>query len=290
MAENYTVYKHISPNGKQYIGITKQDVEKRWANGEGYKNCTYLYNAIKKYGWENFQHIILYTGLSREKACEIEKKLIEDLDLLNPEKGYNLKTGGRYGVLTEEGRNKISKSLIGNNYRTGIPHTQETIKHFKEVRTGKNPHEWTDESREKMRQYRLGKKASKETKELLSEIRKGEGNSFYGKHHTEETKEKLRQANLGHRHSDESKRKMSETRKGKKIILSEQGKNNRFKAHARPVVQLTMDNEFIKEWSSIKEAETELKLVHIGEVCKGERNHSGHYLWRYKEDYDGRNT
>ena len=59
MAENYTVYKHISPNGKQYVGITKQDVVKRWANGEGYKNCTYFYNAIQKYGWENFQHIIL---------------------------------------------------------------------------------------------------------------------------------------------------------------------------------------------------------------------------------------
>lgn len=137
MAENYTVYKHISPNGKQYVGITKQDVIKRWANGEGYKNCTYFYNAIQKYGWENFQHIILYTGLSREEACEIEKNLIEELDLLNPEKGYNLKTGGRYGVLTEEGKNKISKSLIGNNFRTGIPHTQGTIEHFKEIRAGK---------------------------------------------------------------------------------------------------------------------------------------------------------
>ena len=71
--DNYTVYKHVSPSGKQYIGITKWDVEKRWSNGEGYKQCSYFYNAIQKYGWDNFEHIILYTNLSREKACEIEK-------------------------------------------------------------------------------------------------------------------------------------------------------------------------------------------------------------------------
>ena len=215
--DNYTVYKHVSPSGKQYIGITKQDVEKRWSNGEGYKHCSYFYNAIQKYGWDNFEHIILYTNLSREKACEIEKSLIEELDLLNPEKGYNLKTGGRYGILTEESKKKISESLKGNKSRLGIPHTDETIAHMKEIRAGKNPHEWTEESREKMRQYRLGKKASKETRELLSTIRMGEKNSFYGKHHTEETKERIREANIGKKHSEETRKKMSQSRKGMKI-------------------------------------------------------------------------
>lgn len=251
--DNYTVYKQISPSGKLYVGITKQDVKKRWANGKEYRNCTYFYNAIQKYGWDNFEHIILYTQLSREKACEIEKELIEELDLLNPKKGYSLKTGGRYGILTEKSKNKISQSLIGNNRRTGIPHTQETIEHFKAIRAGKKTHDWTDESREKMRQSRLGKKASQETKILLSEIRKGEGNSFYGKHHTEETRKKFRENNIKDK-----------------------------------VIQLTVDNKFVKEWDCAIEAQRELHIYNIGKVCNGKKKSAGHFLWIYKEDYDGR--
>lgn len=30
----YTVYKHTSPNGKVYIGITKLSVERRWQEGK----------------------------------------------------------------------------------------------------------------------------------------------------------------------------------------------------------------------------------------------------------------
>ena len=37
----YTVYMHICPNGKKYIGITKQKPIKRWGyNGINYKKVT----------------------------------------------------------------------------------------------------------------------------------------------------------------------------------------------------------------------------------------------------------
>lgn len=43
----YTVYKHTNKiNGKVYIGITSQNVKRRWQNGAGYYG-TYFYNAIK---------------------------------------------------------------------------------------------------------------------------------------------------------------------------------------------------------------------------------------------------
>ena len=29
----YVVYKYTSPSGKSYIGITQQELEKRWKNG-----------------------------------------------------------------------------------------------------------------------------------------------------------------------------------------------------------------------------------------------------------------
>lgn len=71
----YTVYKHTSPNGKVYIGITKLSVERRWQEGKNYKTSNHFNNAIKKYGWDNIKHEILFTGLSRSERnrtnCQI---------------------------------------------------------------------------------------------------------------------------------------------------------------------------------------------------------------------------
>lgn len=36
--DNYTVYKHTSPIGKVYIGITKMNPIRRWSNGKVIKD------------------------------------------------------------------------------------------------------------------------------------------------------------------------------------------------------------------------------------------------------------
>ena len=66
--KTYIVYMHISPSKKKYIGITSLPTEKRWKNGNGYKKQPYFHRAINKYGWDNFQHIIIARGLSEEDA------------------------------------------------------------------------------------------------------------------------------------------------------------------------------------------------------------------------------
>ena len=53
------VYIYTFPNGKKYIGQTAQPLEKRAKKGEGYKNSPAVYNAIKKYGWENIDFLKL---------------------------------------------------------------------------------------------------------------------------------------------------------------------------------------------------------------------------------------
>ena len=285
----FVVYKHTSPNGKIYVGITKQELEKRWANGNGYKNCSYFYNAIQKYGWENFDHEILYENLSEKEACDIEKKLIDDLDLLNPEKGYNLKTGGKYAKLSERSRQKISKSLIGNTYRLGVPHTEEVKQKMRESRKGKNSplfgKHLSEETKKKISDAKKGISLSDEHKKKLSKLRQGEKNGFYGKHHSEKTKKKLSQINSGKMHTEEAKRKMSKARKGKKF--SEEHKKNLGDSRKKPVVQLTLSGEFVREWDGCIDVKLELGILHINDVCNGNRKSAGGFRWMWREDYYG---
>lgn len=90
----YIVYKHTSPCNKVYIGITSQSPEKRWQNGRGYIKNNHFWNAIQKYGWDNFKHEILYDNLTKEEACQKEIELIALYNSNNREYGYNISLGG----------------------------------------------------------------------------------------------------------------------------------------------------------------------------------------------------
>lgn len=106
--DKYCVYKHTCPNGKVYIGITSRNPKIRWGCGSNYKTQTFG-RAIKKYGWDNIKHEILYEGLSEQEASEIEKALIKEYDATNPECGYNVNAGGTYGnQISEAGRQRLA--------------------------------------------------------------------------------------------------------------------------------------------------------------------------------------
>ena len=75
---NYRVYVHINKiNNKIYIGQTCQTLERRAGNnGFQYQHSCHFYNAIQKYGWDNFKHLVLIDNISLEMANIIEEKLI----------------------------------------------------------------------------------------------------------------------------------------------------------------------------------------------------------------------
>ena len=112
----YIVYIHKNKlNGKVYVGITHYaNPEKRWRQGNGYKNNPHFTSAILKYGWDGFDHFILFRGLLKEIACDIERTLI----LKNKRSGisYNIADGGE-GVnsMNEYIREKISNSCKGKS-------------------------------------------------------------------------------------------------------------------------------------------------------------------------------
>lgn len=95
--QEYLVYKHTNRiNDKVYIGITCQDAERRWQKGYGYRG-TYFWNAVNKYGWDTFTHEILLDGLTKDEACEAEKRLIQEYRSNCRECGYNISAGGQAG-------------------------------------------------------------------------------------------------------------------------------------------------------------------------------------------------
>lgn len=53
---------------------------------------------------------------------------------------------------------------------------------------------------------------------------------------------------------------------------------------AKRVIQTNIDGCTVKIWNCIKEAEKELHIAHITDVCKGKRNTAGGYIWKYAEE------
>lgn len=84
----YKLYMHVNKtNGKFYIGQTKHSYLSRWKNGGGYGSCSRFAKAIKKYGWDGFEHIPLIEGLSKIDVDYFERFFIAFFDSQNPEFG-----------------------------------------------------------------------------------------------------------------------------------------------------------------------------------------------------------
>ena len=91
MNKNYKVYVHLNKeNGKAYVGITnRSNPQFRWGSaGQGYVKQPKFYNAIEKYGWDTFEHLIIIEGLSKSEALELETYYIKQYNSI--ENGYNI--------------------------------------------------------------------------------------------------------------------------------------------------------------------------------------------------------
>ena len=92
----YLIYKHTNTiNGKVYIGQTGRSIKQRWGNnGQYYKQGSKFWNAIQKYGWQNFSHEILIDNIStRAEANQLEQYYIEAV-YDSVKTGYNISKGG----------------------------------------------------------------------------------------------------------------------------------------------------------------------------------------------------
>jgi len=121
MASIYIIKSKTS--GKCYVGQTNSTAEKRWkkhlSEMKRREGCRGLYNAIRKYGVNDFEIKTVETGnFLREELNELEKKYIKENNSLSPN-GYNLMTGGGYCEMSEETRKLKSERMMGRKITWG---------------------------------------------------------------------------------------------------------------------------------------------------------------------------
>ena len=127
----WTVYMHLFPNNKRYIGITHyEDPTQRWGVGGTNYIGQYVYSGISKYGWDNIQHIVLFDNLTLPQAALLESCYIALYSSNNIAYGYNKTYGGEFPLDLVKNEYFIvvtpKKYFICNDIR----HIINSIKHY----------------------------------------------------------------------------------------------------------------------------------------------------------------
>lgn len=249
MENNYTVYMHIFPNNKKYIGITCQRTSRRWRdNGSGYSKKTQelVYNAIKRYGWKNVKHVIMFENLDEKTAKEKEIELIKQYDTYNRKFGYNRTEGGDI------------------NPMLGKHHTKRSLKMISEHSKGKN-----NPAAREVYQYDLQGNFIKRY-DTVKEAAKETGINFVG----------ISKCRSGSRLSAGGyiwKYKL------------ENNVSRQTHYYKKPILQFDLEGHLIKEWESATAASKILQCHRksIVNACLGKAKISHGYIWKYKKELLG---
>lgn len=156
-----------------------------------------LYNALKKYGWNNVSIQILIYSSNEDDLNWWEKHYIKLYNSFG-ENGYNLTFGGE-GV---RGWKMSPERLEKNRLMSlGRKHTDETKRKISEAHKGSKH---TPEQNEANRQRRLGKKLSEETKRKISITSKGRPSHNKGNKLSEKTRNRMSKSRTGSKRNEKS--------------------------------------------------------------------------------------
>lgn len=176
-------------NGKRYLGQKKFD--NYWKNYFG--SGTIFRKALNKYGKENFVRNVIDIAFSKEELNQKEYDYSIFFNVVKSDDWYNMVVGGGvtygqnpYANKTEEEMEKIRKkkselSSGTNNPMYGKHHTEETKKKISNIHKlgmlgEKNPfygHHHSKETKEKLKEINIGRKATSEMKQKMSESNTG---------------------------------------------------------------------------------------------------------------------
>jgi group I intron endonuclease len=166
----YSIKCKIEPY-KEYIGQTSHEDFQVRLNGHmsdvknGLKR--HLYNAIRKYGWEQFTIEILHSfpreGNWQERLDELEIQEIAQRGTLAPG-GYNNETGGnRNKVLHEDTKELMSSVRSGEQHAMFGRHHQDEAKDLIRDANRKEVQQWSRDGTELLRTFGSIEEASRDT-------------------------------------------------------------------------------------------------------------------------------
>jgi len=244
-------------NNKIYIGQDKNNNPNYIGSGNLIKY------AIKKYGKENFIKEILYYCLTINELNEKERFYIKQYNSTDKNIGYNISVGGTNGVMlfrkhTKETIEKMKNSSIGK---------KKSESHCKNIGLSKKGRIVSDEEKRKRSENSPLKGIKKlpmsdEIKKKISETKKGTK-------HRKETILKLRELNIGSKNYFYGKKHSEEFLKSKR----------------KKIIQISLNDEFIKEWESLSEASKNLN-IYVSNICnvlKGRYKTTGGFKFTYYE-------
>lgn len=249
------IYKATNKeNGMAYIGQTIRSLNSRIVShlsGAKFGDNNYFHSALLKYGKKNFKWEVLCVCKSLKELSKKEKELINKFKTLYPY-GYNLTVGGNKSNqntkghrLTEEHKKKISESEKG---KIASEETKRKMSKSRKKYLKNHPHSkgflgkhHSEKTKQKLSMISMGNqnaagRRSEESKQKMSESKKGKNNPMYGKRgknnpnynskRTEKTKQKMSKSikkhfksnshpkgMLGKTHTKKTKRKMSMAQK-----------------------------------------------------------------------------
>jgi len=231
----YCIYKiTCTVTQESYIGLTQDLLTRLDHHKLPSSECRRLRNAIQKYGWANFTTNILENNLTLEEANHRECALIVEHDTLSPN-GYNLQSGGNHRRLSEESKQKISKSLSGRARPDDVKQKCSASHKGKPL---------SEEHKQKIRDTRLkGVPRSEETKAKISAAQKGRparpgsGENFKklavertGKPLSDTHRDNIRKARIGKPRSEETKAKIRAS-----LLLKNQIKQTQHQILSQPL-------------------------------------------------------
>lgn len=273
--EIYIIRNNI--NDKVYIGQTIQGYKTRW-KGHVYATKTEdkpLYNAMRKYGVENFHIELLEDNIPYEELDYKEVCYIEKYDCVRPN-GYNISHGGG-SYINEKERERMRLRVLGENnpmygmcgelnpfYGKKLPEeARRTLSEKAKLRY----ENMSDEEKEANR-IRLDK-----AREKVIAL----GGGFKGHNHTEEAKKRISEAQKGKFVSEETKKRMKQTnaRKRKVVMLDIDGN------YLRTFDSMTLACQYLKE-NNIHENP---KSGEISTACKRSTKYAYQHRWIYNDDY-----
>lgn len=214
------------------------------ARTKQYNINSYLYNAINKYGIENFSFEII-DECEDYLMAEREKYWIEKLDTIVPN-GYNILLGGR--ILRGKDNPFFNRH-----------HSQKT--------------------KDLISKKLSGRKASEDEKRMRRTINSGENNPFFGKHHTGETINKIKNTNIQNSNYKNTAKRMKENNPNngelfyKPVIMIDQNNNI--------INYFASATEAGKEIKRMGLSKAKIPSNSISDVCRGIQKSAFGYVWRY---------